>query len=174
MTTRFQTRPQPGETSDYFTMYTGLVPDGNIIEILRGQNAESLAMLEGISEERANHRYEVGKWSIKEVVGHLTDMEWAFTYRAMRFARGDQTPLPGLDQDVLVAGAGFENRTLSSLATEWRNQRAASTTLFESLPEEVLARTGVASDSPFSVRGLMYVIAGHELHHQRVLRERYL
>ena len=174
MSTRTRTRPQPDETSKYFQLYTSQVPEGDIVQLLRAQIDESLALLGSISEERAEHRYQPDKWTIKEVVGHVTDIEWAFTYRVMRFARGDQTPLPGVDQDVLVPGADFSTRTLASLADEWRHLRAANTVLFDSLTDEALQRTGVASDSEFSVRGILYVIAGHELHHMRVLRERYL
>jgi len=162
------------EVSDYYRGYTDLVPGGDVVAQLRKQHEESQALLATISEERAEHRYEPGKWSVKEVVGHLTDTEWAFSYRAMRFARGDATELPGIDQDVLVAGADFAGRSLASLAEEWRELRAANTTLFESLGAAALDRRGVASGNEFTVRGLMYVIAGHELHHRRVLRERYL
>ncbi|MFT5050132.1 MAG: hypothetical protein ACI8QZ_001527 [Chlamydiales bacterium] len=174
MAPRVRTRPKSEEAPEYFRAYTSLVPDGDIVELLRDQGRESAQLLAGVSEEQAAQRYAPGKWSLKEVVGHLTDMEWTFTYRAMRFARGDDTPLSDVDQDRLIAGAQFEERSLRSLALELAQVRAASTTLFESLSDEALMRVGTASGRQFTVRSMLYVTAGHELHHMRVLRERYL
>jgi len=174
MGARVRSRSLPEEAAEYFRQYTDLVPDGDIVTLLRAQLQESLALLSTVSEEKACERYAPGKWSLKEVLGHVIDMEWTFTYRAMRFARGDSTPLSDVDQDLLIAGAQFEDRSLSSMVLEFGQLRAADTTLFESLSDEALTRVGVASEREFTVRSLLYVIAGHELHHMQVLRERYL
>ena len=167
-------RPASSEYADYYAAYVAQVPDGDIIEILRTQNAQSIEFLEAIDETQANFRYAEGKWSIKEVVGHILDVEWIFTNRALRFARGDATPLPSMDQDDYVAGARFDDRTLDSLAHEFHHLRAASATLFDSFSDDVLDRTGIASDVSFSVRSIAYILAGHERHHVNVIRERYL
>ncbi|HYE16440.1 MAG TPA: DinB family protein [Pyrinomonadaceae bacterium] len=167
-------RPGAGEHAPYYERYVSLVPDGDVVATLGRQFAETRALLEGISEEKAGSRYAEGKWSIKELVGHLIDAERVFAYRALRFSRGDTTPLPGFEQDDYVRAADFDSRTLRSLALEFEHVRASTILMLQGLGAEAWGRRGTASDSEVSVRALAYIIAGHELHHVRILRERYL
>lgn len=167
-------RPGSDEYAPYYEKYISRVPEGGIVETLRRQSADTLALLRSLSEEQAASRYEPGKWSVKELVGHICDGERVFAYRALRFARNDSTPLPGFDQDPYVAAGNFDARTIRDLADEFESVRAATLSLFASLDEEAWARRGAANDTPVSVRALAHIIAGHELHHVGILRERYL
>ena len=167
-------RPARDEYDAFYETYVSKVPEGNVLDLLHQQTTRALALFESISPELENFRYAEGKWSTKEVIGHLVDTEWVFTTRALRIARGDTTPLPGVDQDVLIAGADFDQRPLASLIEEFRHLRGANSTLFRSLSPEAVARRGTASDCPISVRGLLYIVVGHVEHHLGVLRERYL
>ncbi|MFN2597963.1 MAG: DinB family protein [Pyrinomonadaceae bacterium] len=167
-------RPGTDEYAPYYEKYVSLVPAGGIVETLRRQSADTLALLRSLTEEQAASRYEPGKWSVKEVVGHICDGERVFAYRALRFARNDSTPLPGFDQDPYVAAGNFDARTIRDLADEFESVRAATLSLFASLDEEAWARRGAANDTPVSVRALAHIIAGHELHHVGILREKYL
>ena len=168
------TRPEVGEYAPYYEKYIALTREGDVIEILERQAAETLALLRGLSEEQGAARYEPGKWSVKEVVGHIIDGERVFAYRALRFARGDRTPLPGFEQDDYVRGGNFEARTFKDLIDEFEHVRRATVALLRPLGEEEWRRTGTASDNEVSVRALAHIIAGHEAHHMRILRERYL
>ena len=168
------TRPEPSEYASYYGKYISLVPDGDILASLRQQMNETLALLRGIPESQAAHRYAPGKWSIKELLGHLMDGERIFAYRALRFARGDQTGLPGFEQDDYIRNASFDDYPLSDLAEEFEHVRQASIFLFQHLNEEAWGRRGAANDSEISVRALAYSIAGHELHHREILRTKYL
>jgi len=167
-------RPEKTEYFEYYEVYIGLVPDGDIIEILRSQLVSSLEFYRSIPEGKIDHRYEPGKWSTKEVIGHLIDIEWIFTHRALRFARGDRTPLSGIDQNDLMAGANFEEIGFHPLIEEFHHLRSANIILFDSFSEGILDRIGTASGYEFTVRSIPHILAGHELHHLRVLRERYL
>lgn len=167
-------RPEPGEYASGYERYISLVPDEDLVKTLERQGAETLALLRALGEEKGAHRYEPGKWSVKQLVGHINDGERLFSYRALAFARGDSQPLPGMEQEEWMAGADFDARTLSDLADEFEAVRSATLHLFRHLPPEAWARRGSASGSEVTVRALAYVIAGHEAHHVRVLRERYL
>jgi len=167
-------KPEANEYATYYEKYVSLVPDTDIVETLSRQNEETLALLRGITEERAEHRYEPGKWSIKQVVGHLIDAERIFAYRALAIARGDKARLPGMEQDEYMAGADFDSRTLADLAEEFSHVRRANVIMFKNLDADRWSRRGVASDNEVTVRALAYIIAGHEAHHVRILRERYL
>ena len=167
-------RPAEDEYAPYYAGYVRLVPDGEILVLLRDQLAETEALLREFRGDRADHRYAPGKWSVKEMVGHMADTERIFAYRALRFARGDRTPLPGYEQDDFVRGGNFGARALPEIAGELRSVRMASITLFAGLSAEALQRRGPANNVEFSVRALAWIIAGHERHHARVLRERYL
>ena len=167
-------RPHESEFHESYHRYVARVPEGNIVAILRAQMKESTALLEGVEAERADYRYAPGKWSLKEVVGHVYDMEWVFTARALSFARGLAAPMPGVEQDDFMAVADFGRQTLPALLAQWRELRAANTSLFETFDADTWKRTGVASDYSVSVRALAYIIAGHERHHMTILRERYL
>ena len=166
-------RPAPDEYAPYYSAYVSAVPDGEILVLLRDQLAETEALLREFRGERGDHRYAPGKWSVKEVVGHMADTERIFAYRALRFARGDRTPLPGYEQDDFVRGGNFSARPLPEIAGELRSVRMASITLFAGLSADALMRRGPANNVEFSVRALAWIIAGHERHHARVIREKY-
>jgi uncharacterized damage-inducible protein DinB len=167
-------RPAADEYDPYYAKYVSLVPDGDLVKMLSTQIEKTSKLLNAVAESKAGFRYAPGKWSIKEVVGHLSDSERIFSYRALRFARADTNPLPGFEQDDYVKSAGFDARLLADLLDEFRAVRQATVTLLKSFDEEALRRRGVASDKPISVRALAYNIAGHELHHGEILRTRYL
>lgn len=166
-------RPAPTEYAPYYGGYIDLVGD-DLLGDLRRNGEATHRLLGTLPESRGDFRYAPGKWSVKEVLGHLVDGERVFAYRALRFARRDETPVPGFDQDAWVPGGDFGGRTLRSLLDEHHAVRAASLALFENLPEEAWDRVGTANDQRISVRALAFVIAGHEAHHQGILRDRYL
>lgn len=168
-------RPATTEYGPYYDRYIQLIPAGHDpLEQLRAQQGELHAMLGALSEEQALLRYAPGKWSIKETLGHVTDTERVFAYRALRIARGDQQPLPGFDQDAYVAQSGADARPLADLLREYDATRAATLALLESFSAETLDCLGTASDLPVSVRALSYMLAGHEAHHLQLWRERSL
>ena len=168
------TRPDPTEYDPYFGKYISLVPDGDIVSILSSQVENTLALLRTITEQRGGHAYAPGKWSIKEVVGHMTDTERIFAYRGLRIGRNDRTPLPGFEQDDYVANTNFNARTLGSLMEELAAVRRASVQLFQHFNGEEWQRRGTANERQISARAVAYNIAGHELHHVDVLKSRYL
>jgi len=167
-------RPESNEYAPYYEKYVSLVPDADLVETLERQGAETLALLRGLSEERGAHRYEPGKWSVKQVVGHINDGERIFAYRALAIARGDRQPLPGMDQEEYMAGVDFDARTLASLLDEFEAVRASTVHLLRHLSPEAWERRGTASGNEVTVRALAYIITGHVAHHVRVLGERYL
>ena len=167
-------RPQSTEYQSYYERYVSLVPEGDVIKVLTEQLDETLALLRSIPEDKAGFRYGPDKWSIKELVGHVIDGERIFAYRALRFARGDQTPLPGFEQDDYVLNANFDERPLSELADEFEHVRRANLLMFGRLDEAAWNRRGSASEAEVSVRALAFIIAGHERHHVKVLKEKYL
>jgi uncharacterized damage-inducible protein DinB len=167
-------RPSTDEHAPYYARYIALVPDGSIVEILRGQITDTVGLLAGLPDARARHRYAPGKWSVKEVLGHVCDGERVFAYRALRIGRGDATPLPGFDENGFAAHAPFDTRPLADVIAEFESVRGATLTLLGSLDEAAWSRRGVASGHPVTVRALAWIIAGHELHHRAVLAERYL
>ena len=167
-------KPEPGEHAPYYSRYINLVPPGDVIGILRTQVEGTLATLNGISESASLRRYEDGKWSIREVVGHLTDTERIFAYRALRFARNDDAALPGFEQDDYIRAANFDRRPWDGLIREFEAVRRSNIYFFEGLDEAAWLRRGVASGHEITVRALAYIIAGHELHHMAILRHRYL
>lgn len=168
------TRPAPDEYAPYYDAYIRKVPDGDVVHALRAQLPDTLATLRAVPESRAGHRYAEGKWSIREVVGHVCDAERVFAYRAMRFARADTTELPGFDENAFVANARFDERSLASLVDEFAAVRGATTAFFDGLFPDEWMRVGTANGKTMSVRALAWVIAGHERHHLQVLKERYL
>lgn len=166
--------PSRSEYADFFHGYVQTTPPGEIVQVLREQLESALTLLRRIAPDQGTFRYAEGKWSINELLGHMLDTEWVFTYRALRFARGDSSPLVGMDQDVFVAGAKFDARETSSLIEEFRHVRSANIVLFESFDESVMVRKGIASDCPFTVRSMLHILAGHAQHHLNVLEARYL
>ena len=167
-------RPESSEYAPYYGKYIALVPDGDLSVVLNRQIDATAGLLSPLSEQEANYAYAPGKWSIKEVLGHLIDSERVFAYRALRIARNDKTPLPGYEQDDYVATAKFNGRSLSGLLDEFVVVRRASTELFKNFTEEEWQRRGTANQTEVTVRSLGYIIAGHELHHMDIVRNRYL
>ncbi|HWO01771.1 MAG TPA: DinB family protein [Blastocatellia bacterium] len=174
MSDQLITRPAQTEYAEYYDKYISRVADGNIITVLGQQIDNTVALLRGLSEAQAAFRYAPEKWSVKEVVGHLIDSERIFGYRALRFARNDQTPLSGFEQNDYVREASFDDQSLSDLASELEHVRRANLLLMRGLTDEAWARRGEANGNPVSVRALAYMIAGHELHHMEIVRTKYL
>lgn len=172
MTTLHVRKAEPGEYAPYYQTYVGHVAD-DVLTQLEAQHHSTHALLERLDEQKALHRYAAGKWSVKEVVGHMADAERVFAYRALRFARADQTELPGFDENAWVPEGLFDARPIADLAHEFASVRAATLALFRGLPVSSLMRAGRANGQPCTVRGLASIIAGHEAHHVRILRERY-
>ena len=168
------TKPAPTEHAPEFSKYVTLVAEGDIIQTLEQQIENSLSLLRTIPSDKANFRYAPDKWSVKELLGHVIDSERIFSYRALSFARNDQTPLPGYEQDDYVRDADFDSRNLADMAEEFATVRLATIQLFRPLNETEWLRHGKANENDVSVRALAYIIAGHELHHMAVLRSRYL
>jgi hypothetical protein len=167
-------RPDTSEYVDYYHRYVSKVPDGNVLDILERQIEEAFTTLSAVDEAKANYRYEPGKWSLKQVIGHMCDVERLFQYRALVFARSDKTPLPAFEQDDYVANANFDTRTMSDLVAEYRAIRASTLAMFRSFNPEAFALTGTASGFEFTVRAVAYILAGHERHHLDVIKDRYL
>src|SRR5690349_8072673 len=169
------TPPDRTEAAEYYYTYIDKVSrDGDIRRILEAQLGEAAALLKDISEEQSLHRYAPGKWSIREAVSHINDTERLFTFRALWFARGFDSPLPSFDQDVAVAGARADDRPLSAHIEDFRAVRSATRTFFDNLSDEAWSRRGIASGNPFTVRALAYITVGHVTHHVAILKQRYL
>lgn len=157
----------------YFGTYIGLVPDGSVTKILEQQLGETLEQFRNLSEDQGSFRYEPGKWSLKEVIGHISDAERIMSYRLLRIARGDKTPLPGFEQDDYVEAADFESRLLSELMEEYSLVRRSTLCLLKGLSEDAPTRRGIVNGKEINVLALAYIIAGHELHHRKIINERY-
>lgn len=166
-------RPAADEHIPYFGRYIALVPGDDAWPALESQLEDTLRLVRPLDEARARHRYEPGKWSVKEVLGHIADVERVFTYRALRFARADATPLPGFDENTWVPAADFDARPLADRIEDLRAVRAGTLALLRGLDEAMLKRGGLANDGHVTVRALAWMTAGHELHHRRLLQERY-
>ena len=173
MNSRTAGRPEPDEIPSHYVGYVKRVPEPDPVVVCAEQIEVTTALLGGLSESDASYRYERGKWSIKEVVGHLADVERIMAYRALRIARGDTTPLPSFDENAYVPIAKFDSRSLADLVGEWRTARAATLALFRTFDADAWPRRGTASGKPVSVRALAYMIPGHERHHVEILRTRY-
>jgi uncharacterized damage-inducible protein DinB len=167
-------RPEADEFYEYYGRYISQVPEGNLISLLREQAVETVTTLQDLSPQQANFAYAPGKWTVKEVVGHISDAERIFAYRALRVARHDETPLASFDENAYVQNANFATRSLPDLLEEFQVVRASTIHLAKSMDSETLARRGTASGHGISVRALFYIIAGHERHHVDLLRSRYL
>jgi hypothetical protein len=173
MTTTLRARPEASEYAPFYHGYVTMVPEGDVVELLRSTGRELLEALGRIPEARGGHRYAPDKWTIREVVGHLIDAERIFTYRALRVARGDRTPLASFDENEYAKTAGSDARTLANLTRELGAVREATALMFEALPDEAWGRSGIASGKDVSLRALAYITTGHAMHHLRILRERY-
>src|SRR5260370_7955993 len=166
-------RPESSEYADYYANYISKVPGSDVLGVLESEGLEIVKLVGGRSERDGSFRYAPGKWTAKEVLGHITDTERIFTYRALRFARADQTPLPGFEQDDYVRSGAFGERTLAGLAEEFGAVRSASIALFRSFKEDVWPRRGLANQKEVTVRALAFITAGHQMHHRIILQERY-
>ena len=167
-------RPEPSEHNEYYGLYIGKVPEGNIVSILGQQLAQTLDTLGNLPPERADYAYEPGKWTIKEVIGHLIDTERVFAYRALHFARNDPAPMPSLEQDDWAGASNASARSLEDLLEEFAAVRRSNIALFKSFSDDMWMRRGTASGFEFTVRAFPYIIVGHEIHHRLLLQERYL
>jgi uncharacterized damage-inducible protein DinB len=167
-------RPEPTEHLPYYARYIALVPDGDVLGTLGRQIEDTLSALKGLSPERSQHRYAPGKWSVRQVVGHVADAERVFAYRALAFARGDQTELPGFDENTYAEASPAALRPLPDVLEDLAAVRRATVSLLRGLEPDAWSRSGVANGNPISVRALAWIVAGHERHHLQVLRERYL
>jgi hypothetical protein len=168
------TAPDRTEAADYYFTYIDKVPAGNVLDLLDAQTQPVLDLFRSISDEKSLSRYAPDKWSIRDVVNHLSDAERLFVFRAFWFARGFDSPLPSFDQNIAVNTARADDRPWSDLVGEFAAVREATRTFFRSLPSDAWMRRGVATEKVFSVRALAYITVGHVTHHESIIRERYL
>ncbi|GMR25538.1 MAG: DinB family protein [Ignavibacteria bacterium] len=166
-------RPKPGDYNLYYDRYISLIEEDDIINVIEKQKKSSEIFLKSFTEENGIFSYAEGKWTVKEVLGHLIDTERIMAFRALAFARGEKQSIPGFEQDNYVAESNFNKRSLDDLINEFKTVRESNIILFKSIDKEVLNRRGTASDSEITVLALIYIIAGHEKHHMKFLRERY-
>jgi uncharacterized damage-inducible protein DinB len=162
------------EAANYYFTYIDCIPSDDIVAALESQLDPTLRLAATISEEQSLHRYAPGKWSIRELLNHVSDTERVFLYRALWFARGFETPLPSFDQEIAVPFAAADQFSWASHVEEFRAVRIATLAFFRNLPADAWTRSGVASGNPVTVRALAYIIAGHLAHHTTILRQRYL
>lgn len=167
--------PEPNEYAGYYSIYINNIPKNvNIINALEHGREKVQSSIKSIPEEKGNFSYADGKWSIKEVFGHIADVERIMAYRALCIARGETKSLPGFEQDDYVREADFNKRSFHSLSDELLLLRNSNIALFKTFSDEILVRRGIANNKEFSVRSFLYIIAGHELHHLKILEEKYL
>jgi hypothetical protein len=167
-------RPAAGEHAEYYARYVDLVPDGDILETLRNQLGQTLALLQEVPRERENYSYAPGKWSLREVVGHMLDTERVMAYRALAMARSDGVDLQGMDQEEWARHSNAAARSLDDLVSEWAGVRRANGHMFATLPVGAGERRGRASGNEFTVRSFPWIIAGHELWHRERLAKDYV
>ena len=167
-------RPQPNEAATYYSRYIDLVESDDIVQTLKSQLDETKSFLAGISDEQSLQSYAHDKWTIRQVLNHVNDTERVFMNRAFWFARGFKDALPSFDQDICVTAAAANDMLWGNLKDEFTNVRLATISFFENLQPEAWSRTGIASDNPFTVNALAYIVAGHTAHHRNVIEERYL
>jgi uncharacterized damage-inducible protein DinB len=167
-------RPQTAEAAPYYFNYINQVSGEDVLGVLERQLEDSRQFFSTISEEKSLHRYAPDKWSVRQVLNHVTDTERAFAFRALWFGRGFETPLPSYDQNVASAGAQADRIAWRDHVEEFQRVRLASISLFSHMPPDAWTRSGIASDNRFTVRALAFIIAGHVTHHFKILHERYL
>jgi DinB superfamily len=167
-------RPQEREAAKYYFTYIDRVVGDDVAGTIESQLETASELYSGISEGKSLHRYAPEKWSVRQVLNHVTDTERAFAFRALWFARGFEASLPGYDQNIAAAGAEADRLSWAAHVEEFRRVRLATISLFRNMPAEGWARSGIASDNRVSVRAVAYIIAGHVEHHNAILRERYL
>ncbi len=167
-------QPQPGTYHPVFKKYIDLISETDIIKVLTAQPSHDFVFLDTITEEQSAHRYAPEKWSLKQVAGHLIDVERVFAYRVLRISRQDKTPLPGFSENDFVANAAYDDRNYKDLLHELDAARKANIFLFKNLSTEQMNFTGIASNADITVNALLYILAGHIRHHINVIKERYL
>jgi hypothetical protein len=167
-------RPQTGEYAPYFERYISLVPGNDVLAAFEEQSRQMLLLLSGRTDADGDFRYAPAKWTLKEVLGHTNDTERIMSYRALRIARGDATPMEGFEQDDYVRNGPWGQRPLTDAIEDYVAIRRATVSLFRNLDEPAWTRRGVANKNEVTVRALAYTIAGHELHHRKILEEKYL
>jgi DinB superfamily len=166
-------RPQPAETAPYYFVYIDQFAGEDPLATLQAQLAGALAFFAGISEEKSRHRYAPEKWSIRQVVNHISDTERTFAFRAWWFARGFDSALPSYDQNIAAGAAGADKVWFAHHVEEFRRVRLSTISLYQNMPAEAWNRSGIASEKPFTVRALAFIIGGHVEHHLKILRDRY-
>jgi len=167
-------RPLENEYPEYYVPYVNLVSNGDLLSILKENLDTTIALFEGISEEEGHFRYAPGKWSIKEVLVHMTDTERIMAYRLLRIGRGDQTPLAGFDENDYINGAQFDKLPIKNIIEDFAAVRKATITLIQNIPEEAWIKKGLANDKEITTRAIAYIIPGHAIHHCNIINERYL
>lgn len=168
------TRPTGAEHDPAFSRYITRVPEGNFFDVFQSQTQKTIGLFETFSEEKGNYSYAPGKWSLKEVLGHVIDFERVFSYRTLCIARGEQQSLPAFDENEYARNAGYDRLELSKVIEHYKKLRNSTICLLEQIPDDAWTRTGVSNQKPVSARALAYTMAGHELHHMNVISERYL
>jgi uncharacterized damage-inducible protein DinB len=167
-------KPEPGDYVPFYDTYIRLVPEeSDLLAVYAAQEADVVAFFRELTEEQAAHRYANGKWSLKQVLGHVTDTERIMMYRLLCIARGDTTPLPGFDENTYVSGASFDDRTVVDLLGEFQAVRQATTALLRSLTTLQLQLAGTVNSNRATAAALVYMVAGHGVHHMNIVRERY-
>ena len=167
-------KPKDTEYPPFYKTYTSLIHTDDILTLLGTQGEAFCAFVKDLDPSQADHRYAEGKWSIREVVGHIIEVERIMAYRALAISRGDQQSLPGMDENLYIEKSNYKNISLADLAEEFDHVRQGNIYLFNSFSEEMVERKGVANNSEITVAALVYIIAGHLRHHVRILKERYL
>lgn len=167
-------RPETNEFAPYYNNYISLIDGDNVMPVLNSQVAEIRSILADVPEEKSTYAYAEGKWTIKELLSHLIDGERIFAYRIHRISRGDKTPLEGFEQDDYIENSNANNRSFADLLDEFDLQRRSNLLMVNNISDEGSKRMGTASTNPVSVRALTYVMAGHVVHHIKVLKEHYL
>lgn len=169
-----QTKPETSEYAPFYSVYIDAIAQQSVIRVLESQPTELQDIFTGINDSDGTYAYADGKWTIKQLLGHIIDCERIFAYRVLRISRGDETPIEGFEQDAYIANAYANERSFADLLEEFKLIRRANLILFYNLRDEDWLRMGTASNSRVSVRALAYIMAGHVRHHTKILRERYL
>ena len=166
--------PESSEYAHFYSSYVNNVPKENVITLLNSQMHEFYTLANAIRGDKALTPYAEGKWTLKQMIGHMIETERVFAYRALSFSRGDKTNLPGMDQDEWMKDSNYNSRSVANLCNEYLAVRTSTIHLFQNMTKEMINASGLASGVEFSVRALAFIIVGHELHHLNIIRENYL
>lgn len=167
-------KPSPSDLSEYYKSYLHYVPEDDLLQLLKGQKTAIENFVSSVPAGKEAFRYAEGKWELKEVIGHLCDTERILSYRALRIARNDKTPMSGFDENWYTPNSNYKDRSLKNIAEELLAVRQASILLFENMSEEMFDRKGTTNNSQATVRGILFFIVAHARHHMGVIKERYL